>query len=182
MAVAMTSRTPSKVESRAARVARALSYAHENNVVHRDIKPAQIMYQPESDQVEVTDFGLARIADSSKTKTGMVLGTPSYMSLERLTGKKIDSRSDLFSLSVMLYPMTCVQLPFGGDSMMARLMFKITNAPHLDLRTSRPDVTPCLAVTIDRTLAAAGDQRYQVGTEMARDLRSCMASTQEGGR
>ena len=107
MAVAMTS----KVESRAARVARALSYAHENSVVHRAIKPAHIMYQPESDQVEVTDFGLVRIADSSTTKTGMVLGTPSYMSLERLTGKKIDSRSDLFSLSVMLYPMTCVQLP-----------------------------------------------------------------------
>ncbi len=182
MAVAMTSRTPSdKVKSSVARVARALSYAHENDVVHRDIKPAQIMYQPESDQVEVTDFGLARIADSSKTKTGMVLGTPSYMSLERLTGKKIDSRSDLFSLSVMLYQMTCVQLPFGDDSMMARLMFKIANEPHPDIRTSRPDVPHCLAVTIDRALAKDGDQRYQVGAEMALDLRSCMASTQEGG-
>ncbi len=181
MAVAMTSHTPSKVESSVARVADTLSYAHENSVVHRDIKTAKIMYQPESDQVEVTGFGLARIPDSSKTKTGMVLGTPSYMSLERLTGKKIDSRSDLFSLSVMLYQMTCVQLPFGGDSM-AQLMFKIANEPHPNIRTSRPDVPQCLAVTIDRALATDGDQRYQVGTEMARDLRSCMASTQEGGR
>jgi serine/threonine protein kinase len=87
-----------KVMSIVARVADASSYAHENNVVHRDIKPANIMYEPESDQVKVTDFGIARITDSSKTKTGMVLGTPSYMSPEQLAGKKIDGRSDLFSL------------------------------------------------------------------------------------
>jgi serine/threonine protein kinase len=86
-----------RVMSIVARVADALSYAHENNVVHRDIKPANIMYEPESDQVKVTDFGIARITDSSKTKTGMVLGTPSYMSPEQLAGKKIDGRSDLFS-------------------------------------------------------------------------------------
>ena len=74
-------------------------------VVHRDIKPANIMYEPESDTVKVTDFGIARITDSSKTKTGMVLGTPSYMSPEQLAGKKIDGRSDLFSLGVTLYQM-----------------------------------------------------------------------------
>jgi CHASE2 domain-containing sensor protein len=111
------------VMSIAARVADALSYAHENNVVHRDIKPANIMYEPESDQVKVTDFGIARITDSSKTKTGMVLGTPSFMSPEQLAGKKIDGRSDLFSLGVMLYQMSCGKLPFEGDSM-AQLMFK----------------------------------------------------------
>ena len=77
----------------------ALGYAHKQNVVHRDIKPANIMYEPETDTVKVTDFGIARITDSSKTKTGMVLGTPSYMSPEQLAGKKIDGRSDLFSLA-----------------------------------------------------------------------------------
>ena len=81
--------------------AMALDYAHKHNVVHRDIKPANIMYEPESKQVKLTDFGIARITDSSKTKTGMVLGTPSYMSPEQLSGKKVDGRSDLFSLGVM---------------------------------------------------------------------------------
>ena len=76
----------------------ALSYAHGLNVVHRDIKPANIMYDEQSDMVKLTDFGIARITDSSKTKTGMVLGTPSYMSPEQLSGKKVDGRSDLFSL------------------------------------------------------------------------------------
>ena len=86
-------------------MADALDYAHAQNVVHRDIKPANIMYEPESDSVKVTDFGIARITDSSKTKTGMVLGTPSYMSPEQLAGKKIEGRSDLFSLGVTLYQM-----------------------------------------------------------------------------
>ena len=95
-----------------ARVADALDYAHAQQVVHRDIKPANIMYEPASDQVKVTDFGIARITDSSRTKTGMVLGTPSYMSPEQLAGKKIDGRSDIFSLGVTLYQMSAGQLPF----------------------------------------------------------------------
>src|SRR5258706_12430843 len=106
-----------KAMSIVARVAEALSYAHTNSVVHRDIKPANIMYELESDSVKVTDFGIARITDSSKTKTGMVLGTPSYMSPEQLSGKKIQGSSDLFSLGVTLYQMSCGKLPFQGDSM-----------------------------------------------------------------
>ncbi|CAG4883938.1 CHASE2 domain-containing protein [Georgfuchsia toluolica] len=161
-----------KVMSIAARVADALSYAHENNVVHRDIKPANIMYEPEADQVKVTDFGIARITDSSKTKTGMVLGTPSYMSPEQLAGKKIDGRSDLFSLGVMLYQMSCGKLPFEGDSM-AQLMYKIANEAHPDIRILRLDLPDCLKAVIDRALVKDPDQRYQTGAEMARDLRTC---------
>jgi serine/threonine-protein kinase len=112
------------VASIVARVAEALAYAHKQMVVHRDIKPANIMYERESDTVKVTDFGIARITDSSKTKTGLVLGTPSFMSPEQLAGKKVDGRSDLYSLGVMLFQMLTGVLPFRGDSM-AELMFKI---------------------------------------------------------
>ncbi|MGH8849247.1 MAG: serine/threonine-protein kinase, partial [Polaromonas sp.] len=87
-----------EVLSIVARVAEALAYAHQQNVVHRDIKPANIMYEAGSDTVKVTDFGIARITDSSRTKTGLVLGTPSFMSPEQIAGKKVDGRSDLYSL------------------------------------------------------------------------------------
>lgn len=169
-----------KVMDIVARVADALSYAHQNSVVHRDIKPANIMYEPESDAVKVTDFGIARITDSSKTKTGMVLGTPSYMSPEQLAGKKIDGRSDLFSLGVMLYQMACGKLPFEGDSM-AQLMFKIANEPHPHIREFNPQVPECLAAIIDRALAKDNAQRYQTGAEMAADLRACMGLSTGGG-
>lgn len=161
-----------KVMDIAARVAEALAYAHGNNVVHRDIKPANIMYEPESDQVKVTDFGIARITDSSRTKTGMVLGTPSYMSPEQLAGKKIDGRSDLFSLGVTLFQMICGKLPFEGESM-AQLMFKIANQAHPDIREIRPDVPECLVAIIDRALAKDAQARYQNGNDFAADLRTC---------
>ena len=164
----------------AARVADALSYAHQNSVVHRDIKPANIMYEPESDSAKVTDFGIARITDSSRTKTGMVLGTPSYMSPEQLAGKKIDGRSDLFSLGVMLFQMASGKLPFEGDSM-AQLMFKIANEAHPHIRDINPQVPECLAAIIDRALAKDNAQRYQTGAELAADLRACMGLSMGDG-
>jgi serine/threonine-protein kinase len=169
-----------RVMSIVARVADALSYAHEYNVVHRDIKPANIMYEPESDQVKVTDFGIARITDSSKTKTGMVLGTPSFMSPEQLAGKKIDGRSDLFSLGVMLYQMSCGKLPFEGDSM-AQLMFRIANEPHPDIRGFNPNLPDCVVAIIDRAMTKDPDARYQTGAEFAKDIRTCMTMTGGSG-
>jgi serine/threonine-protein kinase len=156
-----------------ARVADALEYAHQNHVVHRDIKPANIMYEPDSDAVKVTDFGIARITDSSKTKTGMVLGTPSYMSPEQLAGKKIDGRSDLFSLGVMLFQLVTGRLPFEGESM-AQLMFKIANEPHPNLRAVNPQAPECLAAIVDKALAKDSGQRYQGGAELSADLRACI--------
>ncbi|MGH8671362.1 MAG: serine/threonine protein kinase, partial [Burkholderiales bacterium] len=144
---------------------------------HRDVKPANMMYEPESDSVKVTDFGSARITDSSKTKTGMVLGTPSYMSPEQLSGKKIDGRSDLFSLGVTLYQMCSGQLPFRGDSM-AQLMFQIANEPHPDILTVRPDLPPCVRDVIDKSLTKQPESRYQTGAEMASALRDCAAGLQ----
>ncbi|MEW6313295.1 MAG: serine/threonine-protein kinase [Pseudomonadota bacterium] len=169
-----------KVLSVIARVADALGYAHAQHVVHRDIKPANIMYEPEDDMVKVTDFGIARITDSSKTKTGMVLGTPSYMSPEQLAGKKIDGHSDLFSLGVTLYQLCCGQLPFQGDSM-AQLMYKIANDPPLDIRTLRPDLPVGVVLVIARAIAKQPEARYQTGEEMAQAIRQCAAAISNEG-
>jgi len=151
----------------------ALDYAHSNSVVHRDIKPANMMLLAESQVIKLMDFGIARIADSSKTKTGMVLGTPSYMSPEQLAGKKVDGRSDLFSLGVTTYQLLTGSLPFQADSM-ATLMFKIANEMHASALIVRPDLPPALTAIIDRVLAKNYEQRYQRGNELARDLRALM--------
>jgi CHASE2 domain-containing sensor protein len=164
-----------KAVSIAARVADALGYAHRQNVVHRDVKPANVMYEPESDTVKVTDFGIARITDSSKTKTGMVLGTPSYMSPEQLAGKRIDGRSDLFSLAVSLYQLLCGRLPFDGESM-AQLMFKIANEPAPDILQFNPGLPPALVTFLDRAMAKEADARFQTGDEFAQALRACMGA------
>ena len=158
-----------------ARVAEALAYAHKQHVVHRDIKPANIMYERESDTVKVTDFGIARITDSSKTKTGLVLGTPSFMSPEQLAGKRVDGRSDLYSLGVMLYQLLAGVLPFRGDSM-AELMFKIANEPAPDIRKVRPELPMAISVVLGRALTKAPEERYQDGMAFASDLREAMAS------
>ncbi|WP_309678053.1 serine/threonine-protein kinase [Polaromonas sp.] len=164
-----------KVLSIVARVAEALDYAHRQHVVHRDIKPANIMYDMETDTVKVTDFGIARITDSSKTKTGLVLGTPSFMSPEQIAGKKVDGRSDLYSLGVMLYQMLAGGLPFRGDSM-AELMFKIANQEAPDIRSVRRELSARLAGIIATSLSKQPEIRYQNGGQFAGDLRAVMAA------
>ncbi|HUL95535.1 MAG TPA: serine/threonine-protein kinase [Usitatibacter sp.] len=161
---------PDKVLSIVERVADALGYAHSMGIVHRDIKPANIMYEPESDTAKVTDFGIARITDSSKTKTGMVLGTPSYMSPEQLAGKKIDGRSDLFSLGVTLYQMLSGKLPFEGESM-TQLMFAIANNPHPPIREINAALPAWIDPIIDKALAKDFEKRYQTGAEFAAAIR-----------
>jgi serine/threonine-protein kinase len=157
-----------------ARVAEALAYAHRQNVVHRDIKPANIMFDPASDTVKVTDFGIARITDSSKTKTGLVLGTPSFMSPEQLAGKKVDGRSDLYSLGVMLFQMLAGVLPFRAESL-AELMYKIANHEAPDIRIIRKELPPSLATLVAGSLSKRPEDRYQDGDKMARDLRAVLS-------
>jgi len=159
-----------------ARVAEALAYAHKQNVVHRDIKPANIMYELDGDTVKVTDFGIARITDSSKTKTGLVLGTPSFMSPEQLAGKKVDGRSDLYSLGVMLFQMLAGVLPFRGDSM-AELMYKIANEDAADIRVIRPELSDAIANVVALSLTKRPEIRYQNGDQFAADLRAAMAGS-----
>ena len=156
--------------------AEALSYAHQQNIVHRDIKPANIMFIPKSSTIKLTDFGIARITDSSKTKTGMVLGTPSYMSPEQLVGKHIDGRSDLFSLGVMLFQLLTGRLPFKGDSM-ASLMFCIANEKHPEITGLRKELKPLgqeMSNILDKLLEKTPQARYQTGEELAKELRKCL--------
>jgi serine/threonine-protein kinase len=167
---------PEKVVSIIARVADALGYAHRQNVVHRDVKPANIMYEPQTDTVKVTDFGIARITDASKTKTGMVLGTPSYMSPEQLAGKKIDGRSDLFSLAASLYQLLCGRLPFEGESM-AQLMFKIANEAAPDILQFNAKVPPAVVAFLTRAMAKEAAERFQTGEGFARALQACVGAS-----
>ena len=164
-----------KVVSIVARAAEALGFAHRQGVVHRDIKPANMMYDPESDTLKLTDFGIARLTDSSKTKTGMVLGTPSYMSPEQLAGRKVEGRSDLFSLAVTLYQLLCGRLPFEAESL-AQLMFRIANEPPADILAVNPKLPPALAAFLERALAKNPDERFQTGEEFAAALRAAWAS------
>jgi serine/threonine-protein kinase len=154
-----------------ARVADALHFAHRQNVVHRDIKPANIMFDADNNALKITDFGIARLTDGGSTKTGIVLGTPSFMSPEQLEGRRLDGRSDLFALGVSLYQLTCGQLPFRADSMTA-LMHKIANEPHTPLSTIRPDLPEALDRIVNRALAKAPQDRFQTGAEMATALRA----------
>ena len=150
----------------------ALHYAHSNDVIHRDIKPANIMYNPATEKIKLTDFGIAHITDSNKTKTGVILGTPSYMSPEQLAGKPINGSTDLFSLGITLYQLLTGELPFQADSM-ATLMFKITNEAHPDILTIRKDIPLCLKKVIDISLHKTVSKRYQTGAEFANALRDC---------
>ena len=153
------------------KVADALNHAHSQGVFHRDIKPANIMYDAEAKLPKVADFGIARVTDSSKTKTGMVLGTPSYMSPEQLGGKKIDGRSDLFSLGVTFYQLACGRLPFEGESM-TQLMFAIANEPHPDILEYNPSLPPWVKDFVDRALAKNFENRFQNGVEFATAIKT----------
>lgn len=154
-----------------ARVADALAYAHRENVVHRDIKPANIMYDRGSDTLKITDFGIARLTDSSRTRTGIVLGTPSFMSPEQLEGKQVTGQSDLFSLGVMLYQLLTGQLPFRGSSM-PKLMFAIANLSHTPVTHVRPELPEALDRLLDLALAKDPHERFATGAHMSQALRA----------
>jgi tRNA A-37 threonylcarbamoyl transferase component Bud32 len=157
-----------------ARVADALAYAHSQGVVHRDVKPANVMVDLKADIVKVTDFGIARITDSSRTRTGLVLGTPSFMSPEQMAGRRLDGRSDLYSLGVMLFQLLTGRLPHQADSM-ARVMYLIANESAPDIRSLRPELPEALANIVAIALEKRPEVRYGDGKQMAADLREVEA-------
>ncbi len=159
-------------------VADALDYAHSQGVVHRDIKPANILYNPASGQVKITDFGIARITDTHSTRTGVILGTPSYMSPEQLAGKCLDGRTDLFSLGIMFYQLLTGQLPFQADTMTA-LMYRITNDAPPALAQYRPELSVSLVAIVEQLLAKDPTQRFQTGKDLAAALSQCQYLDEE---
>ena len=130
------------------------------------------MYDPDTGQIKLTDFGIARISDASKTKTGTVLGTPNYMSPEQCMGKHVDGRSDLFSLGVVLYQLCSGSLPFKGESM-ATLMYAIVHDAPTDIKKARPDIPATLRKVIHNAIGKKPEKRYPNGKKLAEHLRIC---------
>ena len=157
-----------------ATVGDALDYAHQQGVVHRDIKPANIMLTRDR-VVKVMDFGIAKMASSSKTETNIVLGTPTYMSPEQIAGKKVDGRSDVFSLGIVLYELLTGQLPFTADNLSA-VLFSIAHHPHPPIQSLRPNLPPMVQEIVDRALQKELPHRYRRAEEFAADLRACAQS------
>jgi eukaryotic-like serine/threonine-protein kinase len=170
---------PRKVLEVISRTADALGFAHKQQVVHRDIKPANLMYDPSTDVLKITDFGIARLSGAGSTRTGIVLGTPSFMSPEQLEGRTVTGHSDLFSLGVSLFQLLTGQLPFTADSMTG-LMQQIAEAPHPPLRAFRPDLPACVESVIDRALAKNPEERYDSGAQMAAALEDCRSRIASG--
>jgi serine/threonine-protein kinase len=165
-------------------LAQALDYAHGKGLVHRDIKPANVMLLPDGHTVKVMDFGIAHIiskSDMHTTRAGDVLGTPQYMSPEQTQGVKVDGRSDLFSVGIMLYLMLTGQTPFQGDSLVA-LAMKIVNEQPRPVESLRPDVPPALRRIVERCLAKLPAQRFQTGAELAQEIRQLLREMDEDAR
>jgi eukaryotic-like serine/threonine-protein kinase len=163
----------SQAVSIAAQVAEGLAYAHEHGVVHRDIKPANIMVLADG-PVKITDFGIARMRASNDelTQSGMMLGSPKYMSPEQVIGKRADHRSDIFSLGVILYEMLAGAAPFSGENVTA-LMYQIVNFAPPAPSAVNPAVPELLNFIAAKTLAKPLEERYQTAQELANDLRNC---------
>ncbi|MDH5739021.1 MAG: serine/threonine protein kinase [Nitrospira sp.] len=155
-----------------ATVAEAMDHAHQQGVVHRDIKPANIMLTSD-EVVKIMDFGIAKMATSSKTQTNIVMGTPTYMSPEQIAGKKVDGRSDIFSLALVMFELLTGRPPFMADNVSA-LLFAIAHTPHPSLRAIRPDLPPIFKDVLDRALHKDPVHRYRRASEFALELRSCV--------
>ncbi len=160
-----------------AKIASALDYAHKTGLIHRDIKPANIMIT-KNGNVKVTDFGIAKAVSSTRTKTGVILGTPSYMSPEQIMGHKIDFRSDIFSLGVLLYQLLTGVLPFQGQNLNS-LLLQITQGAHKPARDYNPMLPRACDQILDKALAKNPKKRFGSCAEMAKYLRMLTSKVKE---
>jgi eukaryotic-like serine/threonine-protein kinase len=163
----------------AQQVAEGLGYAHEHGVVHRDVKPSNIMLMPRG-KVKIMDFGIARMrASDLKTSTGVVLGTPRYMSPEQVAGAPVDHRSDIFSLGTVLYEMVTRTALFSGNDT-PQILHNVASFQPIAPSRVNPEVPAMLDFVVARALKKEPDVRYQDAYELAADLRACLAEM--GGR
>ena len=159
----------------AAQVADGLQYAHDRQIIHRDIKPANVMVLADG-SVKITDFGIARMRNNEvKTMTGMILGSPKYMSPEQVSGKRADSRSDIFSLGVVLYEMLTGTSPFVADNIHG-VMYQTMNFNPPAPKTLNPELPDVLNFIVAKALAKNLDDRYQNARDFARDLREVLVA------
>ena len=163
---------PSKALELCAQTAEALDYAHNQGLIHRDIKPANLLYSRRQDLLKISDFGLARVTDNNRTKTGIVLGTPTYMSPEQLNAESLSGLSDLFSLGVTLYELLVGEVPFKASNITV-LMSKITTEDPSPVSNRRPGVPPSVDTVLFKALAKRPEDRFVNGAEMAIALRNC---------
>jgi eukaryotic-like serine/threonine-protein kinase len=163
-----------------ARVADALAYAHRHGVVHRDVKPGNVLITND-EQVKVTDFGIARAVNTeeSLTQTGAVMGTATYFSPEQAEGVGVDPRSDIYSLGVVMFEMVAGRPPFLGESPVAVASKHVRERPPL-LRDLNPTVPPALEAIIAKAMAKSADLRYQTATELRADLQRFVAGRPVG--
>ncbi|MCG6917107.1 MAG: serine/threonine protein kinase [Deltaproteobacteria bacterium] len=152
-----------------AQVCDALAYAHGHGIVHRDIKPANIMIL-KNGLVKVTDFGIARATASSKTRTGVIKGTPYYMSPEQISGMKVDGRSDIFSLGIVFYQLLTGELPFGGENL-AAIMYQITTVEPEPPTKYNPKIYKAAVAILNRALEKSLEARYPTAKQMGDHLR-----------
>ena len=158
----------------AEQVAEGLGYAHEHGVVHRDVKPSNIMLLSH-DKVKIMDFGIARMrASDHKTSTGLVLGTPKYMSPEQVSGSPVDHRSDIFSLGVVLYEMLTHTKLFQGEDT-PQIFHSVVNFQPPPPSRVNPEVPPMLDFVVERAMKKDPAVRYQDAFELAADLRSALS-------
>jgi len=167
---------PEKVIGLVSQIASALDYAHKRDVVHRDIKPANLILY-DQDKVKVTDFGIAKLAETDITHSGALLGTPSYMSPEQAMGEKLDGRSDIFSLGVVAFEMLSGQQPFPGPNVTS-ILYKLVHTepvepPDLELLGLVPQKW---REVFQKVLAKKPENRYQTASAFVQDLEYCLGS------
>ena len=177
-----------RVVSIGIQMARALDLAHRRGIVHRDVKPGNILLMEKGETVKITDFGIARLdrsEDLQKTHAGTVIGTPRYMSPEQAAGRAVDGRSDLFSLGVILYELLTGKKAFDSGNV-ATLMLQIMQTDPEPCRTLSPDVPVSLQRIVSRLLQKRPEKRFQTGAQLAealeRELAAITTQEEEAGR